>query len=481
MRQEASRLRDLAEAPLGRLLLRFSWPALVSMTLNALYAIVDRVYIGQGCGTAAMAGLTLAFPVMMAMGAFGVFVGAGHAALLSIKLGEGNRVACEKILGELVAFKLAFFCVLPPLVFAFLDPILRWTGGAGVTAEALEQAKVYLRIVLFSHLFSHLAFGLSATMRSEGAVRASMTCMVVGFGTNLVLDPLLIFHFRMGVAGAAWATVVAMAASCAWALAYYRPGHSAVRLRLRRIGFYRAFAGRAAAIGFSPALQQVMGGMVNVSLQMALARWSASAEEATRQVAALGIFQMVMVMFFMPVLGIQQGLAPIFGFNWGARAYGRVRGALVLGFWITTALVTLAALVQIACPEAIGRMFADGGDRAFIRLVGRTLRISNCMLWCIGINMVATTYFQSIGHPWTATYLSVLRQFLILIPCIWTLPHLLDDRVFAVWAALPISDVLCQFATLPPLLSHLRFLGRAAAARRKKASGAGDAAEGETT
>lgn len=456
------RLKDLAEAPLGRLLLRFSWPALVSMTLNALYSIVDRVYIGQGCGTDAMAGLTLAFPIMMFFVAVGVFVGVGHSALLSIRLGEGNRTACERILGELVTLKVLFFFVLPPIVYVFLDPILRWTGGEGVTPGALEQAKVYLRIVLFSHLFSHLAFGLSAAMRSEGAVISSMMCMVVGFGTNLILDPLFIFGLDMGVAGAAWATLVAMFFSCLWALVYYRPGHSAVRLRLSRLGVYRDVLVRAAGIGLSPALQQLMGGLVNISLQMALAKWAADQEEATRQIAALGIFQMVMMLFFMPVLGVQQGLSPIFGFNWGARGHARVRDTLVMGLWITTVLVTFASLVQIICPEAIARIFTDGGDPEFIRLAGGDLRIANCMLWCIAVNVVATTYFQSIGHPWTATFLSILRQFLILIPCIWILPHFFENRMLAVWLALPISDVLCQLATLPPLLSHLRFLRRAA-------------------
>ncbi len=431
------------------------------MTLNALYAIVDRVYIGHGCGTDAMAGLTLAFPIMMVFGACGVFVGAGHAALLSIKLGEGDRTACEKILGELVAFKLMLFFILPPLVYIFLDPILRWTGGEGVTPGASEQAKVYLKIVLFSHIFSHLAFGLSAAMRSEGAVKPSMMCMIVGFGTNLILDPIFIFALDMGVAGAGWATVIAMAASCAWALAYYRPGHSVVRLRLRRIGFYRTIAARAAGIGLSPALQQLMGSLVNVSLQMALAKWAVDQAAAMSQIAALGIFQMVMMMFIMPVLGVQQGLAPIIGFNWGARNFARVRGALIMGLWVTTALVTLAAVLQVVCPEAIARIFTDGTDPEFLRLTGRTLRIASCMLWCIGINVVSATYFQSIGHPWTATFLSILRQFLILIPCIWILPHFFDDHTFAVWLALPISDVLCQLATLPPLLSHLRFLRRA--------------------
>ncbi len=461
------RLTELAEAPLGRLLARFSWPALVSMTLNALYSIVDRVYIGQGCGQDAMAGLTLAFPILMVFGAFGVFVGAGHAALISLKLGAGDRSACEKILGELVAFKLAFFFVLPPLIFIFLDPILRATGGAGVSAGALEQAKTYLRLVLVSSIFSHLAFGLSAAMRSEGAVLPGMVCMIVGFGTNLILDPIFIFTLKMGVAGAAWATNIAMFLSMLWALAYYRPGHSAVRLRWQCIRFYRAFIGRAAGIGLSPALQQLMGSLITVSMQMVFVKWSGGDKAvATAQIASLGIFQMVMMLFFMPVLGVQQGLSPIMGFNWGARNYARVRGALLLGFWVTTVLVTVAALAQIVAPEAIARIFTDGKDRAFLALASGDLRLSNCMLWCIGLNVVATTYFQSIGHPWTATILSMMRQCLCLLPCIWILPYFFTDHMFAIWVSLPISDVLAFFFTIPPFVTHLRFLKRAASVRR---------------
>ena len=459
------RLKALADAPLGRLVMRFSWPALVSMTLNALYSIVDRIYIGQGCGQDAMAGLTLAFPVMMVFGAFGVFVGAGHSAVLSIKLGEGDRAACEKVLGELVALKLLFFFVLPPLVFVFIDPILRWSGGAAVTAEALEMGKTYLRLVVFSHLFSHLAFGLSASMRSEGAVVPSMLCMVVGFGVNLVLDPIFIFGLGMGVAGAAWATNVAMACSCAWALWYYRPGHSAVRLRWRRIGFYRNYLAKACGIGLSPALQQLAGSLVNVSLQLAFAYWAADEASATAQVASLGIFQMVTMLFIMPLLGVQQGVAPVMGYNWGARNFRRVREALFLGLWTSTGVVTFAAAGMVFAAVPIVRLFADGSDTAFIRLAAGDLRVANCMLWCIGLNVVASTYFQSVGRPRAAILLSLLRQCICLIPCTWILPYLarvtgLCTPATATWLSMPISDVLACLATIPPFLSHARFLAR---------------------
>ena len=465
------RLKELADAPLGRLVMRFSWPALVSMTLSALYSVVDRIWIGHGCGQDAMAALTLAFPLMMVFGAFGVFVGAGHAAVLSIKLGEGDRTACEKILGELIALKLLFFFILPPLVFIFIDPILRLSGGASVTAGAFEMAKTYLRLVVFSHLFAHVAFGLSATMRSEGAVVPSMICMVVGFGVNLVLDPIFIFAFDMGVAGAAWATNVAMAFSCAWALWHYRPGHSAVRLRWRRIGIYRAYLAKACGIGLSPALQQLAGSLVNVSLQLAFAYWAADEASATAQVASLGIFQMVTMFFVMPLMGVQQGIAPVMGYNWGARNFRRVREALFLGLWTSTAVVTFAAAVEVLAPVPIVRLFTDGADAEFIRLAAGDLRVSNCMLWCIGLNVVASTYFQSVGRPRTAILLSLLRQVVCLIPCIWLLPYLarltgICAPATAIWLSMPISDVLACLATVPSFLAHARFLARVGRSRR---------------
>ncbi|MBO7722001.1 MAG: MATE family efflux transporter [Kiritimatiellae bacterium] len=453
---------ELAAGRIGPLLLKFSWPALVAMALNALYAVVDRFYIGRCCGEAAMAGLTLVMPVMMLFGAFGVFVGAGHSAVLSIKLGEGDRVACEKLLGELVAVKLLLFLALPPLVFFNADAVLSWSGGRGVSAEAFAAGRSYLRTVVFSHLFSHLAFGLSAMTRAEGGAVKSMMSMVVGFGTNLALDPLFIFGFGMGVEGAAWATNVAMSASFLWALRYYLGGRTAVRLRWRRIALYRAFLWRTSAIGFAPFLQQLLGAAVNVSLAAAFAKWAADEDAATAQLASLGVYQSVMILTIMPVMGAQQGLQPIFGYNWGARNFRRVRSALALGFWITTALCVAACAVQTVppFPRWLSAVFVPSGNPALLAAAAHDLAVANCMIWCIGVNVVATTYFQSIGRPAAAVALSTLRQGVVLIPCIWLLPRFMADRTLAVWLALPISDVLCQLATVPPILLHARFLAR---------------------
>ncbi len=445
------------------------------MCLNALYAVVDRFYIGHGCGEDAMAALTLVFPVMMLFGAFGVFVGAGHSAALSLKLGERNHEACEKLLGQLVAFKLLLFFLLPPFVFFNADTVLGWCGGAKVSPAAFAAAKSYLRIVVFPMVFSHLAFGLSAMMRAEGNAVNSMVCMIVGFGANLILDPLFIFGLdlpvlglhlpALGVAGAAWATNIAMFLSFLWAARYYLSGRSTVRFRFRRIGFYRPLLAKPMGIGLAPFLQQLMGALINLSLAAAFAHWSPDESAATMQIASLGVFQSLSILAIMPIFGTQQGLQPIFGYNWGARNFARVREAFVLGFWITTVLCVAASAVQTIppFPRMLASFFVEHGNEALLTTAAHDLSVANCMIWTIAINVVATTYFQSIGHPRTAIFLSMLRQGVCLIPCIWLLPILGARTGFfapalGVWLALPVSDVLCQLATVPPILAHLRFL-----------------------
>lgn len=455
-------LEELASGSLGRLFFKYSWPALVAMSLNALYSVVDRFYIGHGCGEAAMAGLTLVFPIMMLFAAFGVFVGAGHAAVMSIRLGEGDRVACEKILGQLVAFKLLFFFILPPLVFFNVDTVLGWCGGGGVSAEAFGCARRYLRIVLFSHLFSHLAFGFSALMRAEGSALGSMTCMIVGFGTNLILDPIFIFGLKMGVDGAAWATNIAMAASCAFALHRYITGRSVVRFRWRRIGFHKGCLAKPCGIGFAPFMQQLLGAAINVALPATFAKWAVDKAAATTQIASLGVFQSLLILVVLPILGAQQGIQPIIGYNWGARNFRRVKAALLMGFWVTTSLCVLATILQTVppFPRIMAGLFVSSDNPALLSIAARDLQVSNCMLWCIGLNVIATTYFQSIGRPRTAIVLSTLRQGACLLPTAWFLPYFLEDHAFAVWLSMPVSDVMCCIMTIVPITLHLRFLSK---------------------
>ena len=459
---KAGYIAEMAKGSLGRLLFRYAWPALLAMSLNALYAVVDRAFIGHGCGVDAMAGVQLAMPVVMFLTAFGPLIGVGHSALLSIKLGLGDKTSCEKLVGETIALKVALYAVLIPLLYLFLDEILSLCGADEVTSAARAEARRYLKIILASHLFSHLAFGLSALQRAEGGAIRSMTCMIVGFGVNLVLDPLLIFGCGMGVAGAAWATVVAMLASCLWAFGYYWRGRTVVRLRLRRIGFYPALMTRALGIGLAPFLQQLMSAVIVASLQIAFTRWMPDKAARTAEIASLGVFSGALILIIMPVLGCQQGLQPILGYNWGARNYRRVRAAFTLGFRVTTVLTFAAFVMQVVppFPTWIARMFVESGEPAIVALAAHDLQLANSMIWIISINITATTYFQAIGRPGMAVLLSMLRQGLVMLPIIWLLPYALDDKPFAIWLSMPVSDVICNVVTIVPLMMHLRFLSR---------------------
>lgn len=466
------RLRELGSGRILPLLWRFAWPALVTMTLNNLYNAIDRIYIGHGCGQEAIAGLTLTTPIMMVMGAFGPLIGVGSGTIISIKLGQKDMAGAERTLGQCVALKLLLGVTVAPVLFLCLGPILRAMAGGGVTDAALRQGRLYLDIVVLFHFLAHLAFGLSACMRSEGSPVSAMRCMMVGAFANLLLDPIFIFDripvgnvslpgLGLGVAGAAWATNIAMGLACLAALHHYTGGRSVVRLRLRNVRIYRDLAPRVLAIGLSPFLMQFVGSTINFSLNHAFAHWCGTPEEGTVQIAAFGIFQTVAMLFFMPSMGVQQGFGPIIGYNWGARNLARVRRSLDLSIGITSAIVAAACAAQMLLARPLAWCIADAPG---ITDAGAfAIRIGNCMIWCIGLNVAATTYFQSVGRPRSAILLSLLRQFLVLLPCVWILPRVLPvPPVLAVWLSLPFSDFVAFLATIPPILRERRALVRGA-------------------
>ncbi|MGI6495184.1 MAG: MATE family efflux transporter [Kiritimatiellia bacterium] len=476
------KLNDLATGRILPTLLRFAWPALVSMSLNVLYNIVDRMYIGQGCGLDAIAGLAMTAPISFALGAVGVLIGAGSSAVLSIKLGEKDMPGAERTLGQLVALKLLFGLIVPPLMYFFgLEPILRGMAGESVTPEAFAFARQYIVITIFFNLFSHLAFGLSALMRAEGAPRTSMMCMVVGCVTNILLDPLFIYDripvtfwyldtplftlpgLGMKVAGAAWATNLSMMLSCFVALAYYWSGRSVVRLRLRRVRLYRDLAPRVLAIGLAPFLMQLMGSAINFSLNHSFAKWAPSPEEGTILVSAFGIYMSVMFLFGMPAHGVQQGLAPVLGYNWGAKNFRRVRRAFDIGLGLTAVATVSACVGSELFAPVLARFFTD--DPVGVAAASRGIRIANSFYWTIFVNVTATTYYQSLGRPKTAILLSLLRQCICLLPVVWFLPPLFQrhgwDPILAIWVAMPVSDVVTQLVNLPLVFRERRKLRRA--------------------
>jgi putative MATE family efflux protein len=447
------KLERLGTESVGRLLKEFSIPAGVGTVVTALYNVIDRFFIGQGCGRDAMAGVALAFPFMVILIAFGTLIGIGSGALLSLKLGEGNRVEAEKVLGQCVAVKLLFFLTLPFIGLHYLDDLLPLFGG---TPEAIPYARQFLRIILFGNVFAHLSFGLSNLMRAEGNAQQSMRCMIVGAVVNTVLDPIFIFGFGLGVAGAAWATNIAMACATAYAFRHYLARNSVVRLRLGRIRIYPRMLLSVFAIGLSPFAIQLMAGIVSIAFNRAFLTWAADSQAATVEIAAMGIANSVLFLLLMPVFGLTQGMQPIAGYNYGAKRFDRVREAYTLSMKVATGLCFAITVVVAACAWPIVRCFTH--DPALQAAGERGLRLFCCAFTCIGVPIVTITYFQSIRRPALAIFLSLLRQVLLLLPLILLLPRVWG--VTGVWLAGPVSDVLSTALTGFVVAAELRRLRR---------------------
>jgi len=253
-----------------------------------------------------------------------------------------------------------------------------------------------------------------------------------------------------------------MLLSCLCAFYYYWTGKTVIRLRFRRVWIYPKLLGRTLAIGLAPFLQQFMGAVIVASLQLAFAKWMPDEGARTDEIASLGVYSSALILVFMPILGCQQGLQPIFGYNWGARNFRRVLATLKTGFLVTSTLTVSAFVLQAVppFPTLLAKLFAHSGSDALVALCAHDLALANCMIWTISVNVLATTYFQSIGRPGVAIALSMLRQGVVLLPMVWLLPHFMEDKAFAIWLSMPVSDVLCQLATVPPLLLHARFLAK---------------------
>lgn len=448
-----NKLERLGTQSIGSLLKEFSIPAIIGTVVNALYNVVDQLYIGQGCGREALAGVALAFPFMMVLIAFGTLIGVGSGALLSLKLGERNRVDAEKVLGQCVAVKILFGLTLPFIGLFFMDDLLPLFGG---TPEAIPYAHNYLQIILPGNMFAHLSFGLSNLMRAEGNARCSMRCMILGATLNTLLDPLFIFGFGLGVAGAAWATNIAMFCSAIYAFYHYLSKNSVVRLRLARIRIYPQMLLSVFAIGLSPFAIQLMAGVINVTFNKSFVKWAATTQAATVEIAAMGIVNSIAFLMLMPIFGLTQGMQPIVGYNYGAKNFLRVREVYTFTMKIATLLCFLATLLVWLFAWPILRCFTH--DPALLAAGTHGLRIFCFAFTGIGMPIVTITYFQSVGLPKFAILLSLFRQMLILLPMILLLPHVWG--VTGIWMANPVSDTLSTTLTCFVVAFELRRLRR---------------------
>ena len=455
---KSDRTTQLGTKSIGWLLLRFSVPAIVGMMVQSLYNVVDRIFIGNGVGPLGLAGATVSFPFMLVIMAFGMLIGIGGGSLLSISLGQGKRDFAEDVLNN--AFVLIIIISLSLTVFGliFLDPLLRITGAS---EAVLPYARSYMRIILLGVMLNNIGFGMNSFIRAEGNPKIAMLTMLIGAVLNTILDPIFIFIFNMGIAGAAWATIISQAISSIWVLMYFLGGKSHLTLAIKRMRLRKDVVLRIVAIGSAPFAMQLAASVLNTILNNQLRTYGGD-----MAISAMGIIYSMAMLILMPIFGLNQGAQPIIGYNYGARQYKRVIRSVELTMMVATVIVVLGWLVTRLFPHAILSLFSRGNIE-LLDIGTRAMKIFFLMFPFVGFQIVGANYFQAVGKPKHAMFLSLSRQVLLLIPLLLILPRFFG--LDGVYGASPTSDVLSSILTGTFFFLELRSL------RKRSTEGIGDA------
>ena len=426
---------ELGTEKIGRLLKQYALPAIIAQTASSLYNMVDSIFIGQGVGPLAISGLAVTFPLMNLSTAFGTLVGAGAATMLSILLGQKNYKAANKVLGSVVVLNIIIGLIFMAVSLAFIDSILYFFGASENT---LPFAKDYMKIILYGNIVTHLYFGLNAAMRSSGSPKKAMGLTLFTVIFNTILDPIFIFVLDLGIAGAAWATVIAQTAAMIVVLKHFsdrsRPFHfekGMFRLDLR-------VAKDSLTIGMGPFLMNTAACLVTLFINQQLRDYSGDLG-----IGSYGICNRFIFMFIMICMGLNQGMQPIAGYNYGAKQYSRVKEV----FWMTAKFGTIVTTICFAIGMFIPRLAAGifTHDEALLAMSAEGLRILTIGFPIVGFQMIGTNFFQCLGMVKKSIILSLSRQLLFLLPLLYTLPLWMGSN--GVWISFPISDLLSALLT----------------------------------
>lgn len=437
--------KNLREMPIGRLLWSFSLPSIIAMMVNAVYNVVDRIFIGRFVGEDALAGLTVAFPVMMMLFAMATLIASGASALMSIQLGRRDLKKAGQVFGNALSLGILLNIALLLVLQWKMDWILNLFGAEAAT---LALAKSYLRIILGGFIFNMLAFVFNFTVRTEGQAHLPMFAMILSAMTNIVLDALFVIVFKWGVEGAAAATIIGQFMGFLFLLSFYLRGKSSInlsrsdfrpRLKIVREILITGMATFAGTIGNSLAL-----GLLNQRL---------STYGGTQAITSMGAINSLFTLFFMPLMGLQQGMMPIAGFNHGAGQHDRVNRTMKLAMFWAVGFSTLVFLALRAFPHALLGLFISP-DSSTMPLALQGLSIFFLMLPLLGINLLGIAFFQATAQGKKALVLSMLRQFLCLIPLLMILPPLFG--LTGVWAATPAADGTAILVTAVALVLDYR-------------------------
>lgn len=420
--------KQLEESNIFSLILKFSGPAVVGMLVMSIYNIVDRVYIGWGVGMLGIAGITVGFPLMMMNMALGMLVGIGATSLISIRLGARKSDEAEKIMGNAVTLLVIISLAFTVFGFLFLTPLLRLFGAS---SSVLPYAKDYMSIILFGTVLQSVGFGVNNFIRAEGNPNRAMFTMMIGAVSNIILDPIFIFVFDMGVAGAATATVISQGISALWVLSYFFKGHSLLKFRRVNLKPELPVVKNIVSIGSASFLQQIVTSLILIIINNSLLKYGGDVA-----VSAMGVIHSAITIMLMPIVGISQGVQPIIGYNYGARRYERVQRALLQAALVATGIVMVGYLLVILAPEMFTRLFTSEAE--LIDVGSKGLRLFLAAMPFLGFQIVGANYFQAVGKPRHTVFLNLCRQVILLIPALLILPRFLDLR--GVWLAGPVAD-----------------------------------------
>lgn len=445
---QTKRELDFRTKKISKLVWDYALPGIVGTMVNVLYNVVDRIFIGQGVGPLAISGLAITFPVINLTSSLGMLVGAGAAARISISLGKKDKHTAEQILGNSLLLTILLNAVFITLFMIFLDPILIAFGASELT---LPYARGYLEIVLLGNVFVSLCYNFNAMMRASGHPKKAMITMLIGAALNVILTPLFLFGFNLGMPGVAWSTVISMFIGMLFVMRHFTRRDSDLRLRWKNVRLNGKIVLSILSIGFSPFSMQVAASGVAVLMNTSLMTYGGDLA-----VGAYGIINTIMMLLIMAVMGLNQGTQPIIGYNYGARDYKRVRETFYYSAKVATLITTTGFLIGQIFPRLLSSAFTS--DTELLDITERGIRFAVAALPLVGIQIVASSFFQSLGYAAKSMIQSLSRQLIFLVPGLLLLPPIwgLDG----LWAAIPIADTLATLLSLYLLTTQMRLLKR---------------------
>lgn len=435
---------ELGTKPVGKLLMQYAIPAIIAMTASSLYNMVDSIFIGQGVGPLAISGLAITFPLMNLSAAFGAAVGVGASTFISVKLGQKDYDTAKHILGNTMTLNLIMGLGVGLVCLLFLDPILRFFGASDQT---ITYARDYMVIILLGNVITHMYFGLNAVLRAAGKPKHAMSATIFTVVLNTLLDPLFIYTFGLGIKGAAYATVLAQSLALIWQLYTFSRPKELLHFKRGTFRLQSSIIRNIIAIGLSPFSMNVCACIVVILINNSMVHYGSDLA-----VGAYGIANKVAFIFVMINMGVNQGMQPIAGYNYGAMRYDRLMKVVKYSIIAATAIMTTGFIIAMTIPGTCARLFTT--DPTLIDLSAKGIRYIMVAFPVVGYQMVVSNFFQSIGKAKISIVLSLSRQLLILLPLLLVLPTMFGRN--GVWVSMPVSDTLSAFMAAWIMIVYMR-------------------------